>query len=137
MSNKSKLSDEDRHAIKILKGCVSYDVIAKKYGISKSTIYNIQNEKAKEIVARSNKNYYHRNKEKFLNYSRNRRNKSYYGLEDVSELKPMQIWESEMGRVLVLEGDRGRLNLYDSQGVLRNKWKLIEKVCDIKELFKK
>ena len=44
MIGKTKLTDEDRHAIKTLKGCVPYSVIVQKYGISKSTIYSIQNE---------------------------------------------------------------------------------------------
>lgn len=137
MIGKTKLTDEDRHAIKTLKGCVPYSVIVQKYGISKSTIYSIQNEeKSKSAKSKAAKNYYARNKEKFMNSVKARRNKMYYGLEDISELGSMQIWESEMGKVLILDSGNGRFNIYDSKGNLRNKWKLINKVCDVKELFK-
>lgn len=131
----SKLTDEERHAIYILKGCKSVSELAKRYKISESTIRNIQNPFKVEERKLKNQEYYQNHKDEFYKRVKDRRNYQYYGLEDVSDLKDKQIWEAETGeRVLVLKG-RGRLNIYDSKGNLRNNWKLIEKVCDITNIL--
>lgn len=133
----NKLTPEDRHAIQVLKGCVPYSVLMKKYNISKSTIYYIQN-LDRNGTKESKKRYYQKNADKYREISKINRYRRAYGLEDISQLKALQVWENELGEKVILlkgvkEGDR--YNCYDAKGNLRNQLKLTEKVCDLKELF--
>lgn len=128
MGKKVNLTEEQRHEIFVLRGCVKKCELAKRFGVSAVTIDNIQNPKKYQERLRKMSG-------KGLTEAQRKAKKLYddrkrYGIQNVEELKNLQVWNTELGiRVVLVEG-QGRFNLYDGEGNLRNKLKLTTKVAD-------
>lgn len=128
MANRTVLTEEQRHEIFILKGCVKKIELARKYGVSAVTIDNIQNPKkyAERLRKLSGKGLTEAQRKARKTWDDRRR----YGIHNIEELKNLQVWNTEIGIRVVLAEGAGRFNLYDGQGNLRNKLKLTTKVAD-------
>lgn len=131
---RKKISEEDRHAIYILRGCISVKECALRFKITESSVRRIQHpekyEKNKEKRVKSTLLSQQKDLGRRRKVQKTYHYRKVYGIIELEDIKPLSVWLANNGeRVIIIKGKK-RPYLCDENGNIRDDLKLAEKISD-------